>query len=76
MTGTGNQPLEPTLEDGVKVFNLTVDPIKHQMEHFGAVVRGEAEPLVSLHDGTENLRITEAIVEAARSGRVVATRAA
>ena len=27
------------------------DPLKHQMEHFGAVVRGEAQPLVSARDG-------------------------
>jgi predicted dehydrogenase len=47
------------------------DPIKHQMEHFGAVVRGEAAPLVSARDGLTNLVVTEAIVEAARSGRVV-----
>ena len=47
------------------------DPIKHQMEHFGAVVRGEVEPLVSAHDGLLNLRITEAIVEAAKTGRTV-----
>ncbi len=47
------------------------DPIKHQMEHFGAVVRGEVESRVSAHDGLLNLRITEAIVEAAKTGRVV-----
>ena len=47
------------------------DPIKHQMEHFGAVVRGEAEPIVSALDGLQNLRVTEAIAEAARTGRVV-----
>ena len=47
------------------------DPLKHQMEHFGAVVRGEAEPLVSARDGLKNLRITEAIAEAAKSGRVI-----
>jgi predicted dehydrogenase len=49
------------------------DPIKHQMEHFGAVVRGEAAPIVSALDGLKNLRITEAIVEAARTGSVVET---
>jgi predicted dehydrogenase len=49
------------------------DPLKHQMEHFGAVVRGEAQPLVSARDGLANLRITEAIAEAARTGRVVDT---
>lgn len=47
------------------------DPLKHQIEHFAAVVRGEAEPLVSVHDGLQNLRVTEAIVEAARTGSVV-----
>jgi predicted dehydrogenase len=47
------------------------DPLKHQMEHFGQVVRGEASPLVSAQDGLMNLRVTEAIVEAARSGRTV-----
>ena len=47
------------------------DPIKLQMEHFGAVVRGEADPLVSARDGLANLRVTEAIAEAAKSGRTV-----
>ncbi|MDB5850759.1 MAG: oxidoreductase-like protein [Rhodoferax sp.] len=47
------------------------DPIKHQMEHFGALVRGEAKPLVTARDGLLNLRLTEAIVEAAKSGQVV-----
>lgn len=47
------------------------DPIRRQMLHFGAVVRGEAEPLVTVHDGLRNLAITEAIATAARSGRVV-----
>jgi predicted dehydrogenase len=47
------------------------DPIKHQMEHFGAVARRKVAPLVSAHDGLKNLRITEAIVTAATSGNVV-----
>jgi predicted dehydrogenase len=47
------------------------DPIKRQMEHFGAVVRGEAEPLVTARDGLANLRVTEAIAEAGRSGRTI-----
>ena len=47
------------------------DPLQRQMEHFGAVVRGEARPLVSAHDGLQNLRVTEAIVAAARSGGTV-----
>jgi predicted dehydrogenase len=47
------------------------DPLQRQMEHFGAVVRGEARPLVSTHDGLQNLRVTEAISAAARSGGTV-----
>lgn len=47
------------------------DPLKHQIEHFGAVVRGEASPLVTARDGLQNLKITEAIAEAAANGRVV-----
>ena len=47
------------------------DPLKRQIEHFGAVVRGEAEPLVSARDGLLNLRITEAIAVAASTGRVI-----
>lgn len=47
------------------------DPIRLQMEHFGAVVRGEAAPRVSARDGLANLRVTEAIAEAARSGRTI-----
>ena len=47
------------------------DPLKHQIEHFGAVVRGEAQPLVDARDGLANLRVTEAITAAARSGRAI-----
>lgn len=47
------------------------DPIRRQMEHFGAVVRGQAQPLVNARDGLANLRVTEAITEAAKSGSIV-----
>ena len=47
------------------------DPLKHQIEHFGAVVRGEAEPIVSARDGLANLRVTEAIVAAAKAGGTI-----
>jgi predicted dehydrogenase len=50
---------------------LRSDPIKHQIEHFVQVIHGTASPLVSARDGLFNLRVTEAIVEAARSGEVV-----
>ncbi len=50
------------------------DPIAHQMEHFGKVVRDETTPLVSALDGMQNLKITEAIVHSAKTGQVVQTR--
>ena len=49
------------------------DPLALQVEHFAAVIRGEAEPLVTCRDGLQNLRVTEAITEAARTGRTVST---
>ena len=60
-----------------KPFRMSVaemvrdDPLVRQFEHFGAVVRGEVEPLVTARDGLANLRITEAIVRAAKSGQTV-----
>jgi predicted dehydrogenase len=54
-----------------KVEMTREDPIARQMEHFGAVVRGETAPLVSARDGLANLRVTEAITEAAKSGSIV-----
>ncbi len=57
-------------EEGI-VGLVRDDPIKHQMEHFGAVLRGEAAPLVSARDGLANLRVTEAIAAAARTGTTV-----
>jgi predicted dehydrogenase len=49
------------------------DPLAEQIEHFAAVIRGEAEPLVTARDGLQNLRVTEAIAEAGKTGRVVDT---
>lgn len=47
------------------------DPIDLQLAHFAAVVRGEAEPLVTVRDGVQNLRVTEGIIRAAATGKVV-----
>lgn len=47
------------------------DPLDRQLAHFCAVIRGDAAPLVSARDGLQNLRVTEAIAEAARTGTVV-----
>jgi predicted dehydrogenase len=48
-----------------------VDPMERQMAHFCDVIRGRAEPLVSARDGLQNLRVVEAVAEAARSERLV-----
>lgn len=47
------------------------DPVARQMAHFVAVARGECAPLVSVRDGLANLRVTEAVVLAARNGGTV-----
>jgi predicted dehydrogenase len=47
------------------------DPLALQIEHFAAVVRREAKPLVSGRDGLRNLRVIDAIAEAARTGKAV-----
>ena len=52
------------------------DPLARQLAHFVDVIRGRAKPLVSARDGLENLRVTEAIVEAAKRGTVIELAAA
>ena len=47
------------------------DPLTVQLQHFCQVIRGEVSPLVSVRDGLQNLRVTEAILEAAKSEQVV-----
>lgn len=60
---------EPFQEDVVEVERA--DPLARQLEHFRAVIRSEAAPLVSGRDGLQTLRVTLAIHEAARTGRPV-----
>ena len=43
------------------------DPLSRQMVHFGRVIRGEEAPLVTGRDGLQNLRVVEAIGEAAKT---------
>ena len=47
------------------------DPLTVQLQHFCQVIRGEESPLVSVRDGLQNLRVTEAILEAAKSERLI-----
>ncbi len=60
---------EPMAQEVVE--SARTDPLALQLRHFCAVARGEAEPLVSAHDGLQNLRVVEALTRAAQSGGVV-----
>mgnify|MGYP000588362108 FL=1 len=48
------------------------DPLVRQMDHFCDLIHGRVQPLVSARDGLNNLRVTEAISQAAQTGGVVA----
>ena len=58
-------------ETGV-VGLVRADPLVRQVAHFCKLMQGQTAPLVSAQDGLANLRVTEAIVAAARSGATVA----
>ncbi|MDD1780756.1 Gfo/Idh/MocA family oxidoreductase [Enterovibrio sp. ZSDZ35] len=47
------------------------DPLVEQLNHFCRVIRKEEKPLVTVRDGLQNLRVTEAVVEAVKTGRTV-----
>ena len=47
------------------------DPLRRQIEHFCDVIQSVAPPLVTARDGLNNLRVTEAIAQAAKTGGVV-----
>jgi len=63
-----HKPLQKT-----KLELEVVDPLVQQMEHFADVISGRAQPIVSARDGLANLRVVDALVEAARTGRTVST---
>lgn len=48
-----------------------IDPLVRQLAHFCDVIEGKALPLVSAVDGLQNLRVVEAIGQAARTGKPV-----
>ena len=47
------------------------DPLVRQMAHFCDLIQGKVRPLVSARDGLNNLRVTEAIAQAAQHGGTV-----
>jgi len=49
------------------------DPLAPQREHFCAVIRGEAQPVLSGRDALQTLRVTLTIHEAALTGQIITT---
>ena len=47
------------------------DPLAGQVEHFAAVIRGEAAPICSGRDGLKTLQVVDAVLESARTQRPV-----
>ena len=66
----GNPSWYEPFEDRIEDVERT-DPLANQIEHFAAVIRGRAEPIVSGRDGLNALRVVEAIQAAARTGAIV-----
>jgi len=54
-----------------KIEVKRTDPLKRQLEHFCAMIYDHEKPIVTAQDGLQNLRITEAIVEATQTGKSV-----
>jgi len=49
----------------------TEDPLHMQMLHFGNVILGEEEPLVSGLEGLKSLEVVEAVAASAESGKEI-----
>lgn len=47
------------------------DPLANQVRHFADVIRGASEPICSGRDGLATLKVIDAVVESARTGRPV-----
>jgi predicted dehydrogenase len=60
---------EPLVTSTVAVERA--DPLTRQIAHFAAVIRGEVAPLCTGRDGLAALRVVDAVVESARTGRPV-----
>ena len=55
---------------GVEPYSVQAeDPLIRQIDHFAAVIRGEAAPLVSGEEGLRSLAVIEAIRRAAETGK-------
>lgn len=68
---TGQEPswTKPLIEETLNVDRI--DPLTAQLDNFLDVILGLAEPVVSAFDGWQNLRVTEAIRQSAKSQAMV-----
>lgn len=57
-------------ETGTETVDRT-DPLARQLDHFCDMIEGRTDPLVSVHDGLQNLKVVEAIMQAIGNGGVV-----
>jgi len=60
---------KPFLENCIEV--LREDPLSGQLSHFVQLIKGDAEPRVSVIDGYRNLLVTEAIQQSIKTGRLI-----
>lgn len=67
--GPGGEWTKPLKRETVR-FTQT-DTYIAQMQHFGAVVRGKADPLVTCTDGIRNMEVVVAIKQSSASGQAV-----
>ena len=47
------------------------DPLANQIVHFTAVIKGESEPICSGRDGLDTIRVVDAVIESAATGRPI-----
>jgi len=62
--GEGTPSWKTPFRDTVAEVDRT-DPLIRQLDHFCAIIRGEAEPLVTVRDALESLRVVEEIARVA-----------
>ncbi len=68
----GQEPADwSTALNGQRVAYRPTEPLPAQLRHFLAVLRGEAEPLVSGADGLATLQATEAVLNSATTHQPV-----
>ncbi len=68
-------PGSPDWTEAMQAETTPVGPVDcygEQIRHFAAVIAGEEAPRVTLRDGMENLRVLDAVREAARTGSRIA----